>query len=159
MPTRIRHPQPPRGLTRFLFRLPIWFYRLGLGWLLGGRFMLINHVGRKTSLPRQVVVEVVRHNKVSDIYVIASGFGEKSQWFQNLMYNPDVTIQVGRRKLAVTARRLSEAEAADEMVAYARQHPNAARVLARFMGFEVEGTEADYRELGKEIPFIALRPT
>jgi deazaflavin-dependent oxidoreductase (nitroreductase family) len=153
---KISEPQPPRGLSRLLFRTPIYLYRVGLGWLLGGRFLLLNHVGRKSGLPRQAVVEVVRHDEASDTYVIASGFGERSQWFQNVMEQPEVTIQVGRRKLAVTAERLSREAAGDEMVDYARRHAGAARNLARFMGFEVDGSEEDYRALGEEIPFVHL---
>jgi deazaflavin-dependent oxidoreductase (nitroreductase family) len=155
---KLTEPQPPRGLSRLLFRAPIYLYRIGLGWLLGGRFLLLNHVGRKSGLPRQAVVEVVRHDEASDTYVIASGFGERSQWFQNLMERPQVTIQVGRRKLAVTAERLSREAAGDEMVDYARRHAGAARNLARFMGFEVDGSEGDYRALGEEVPMLALRP-
>lgn len=158
MPKKIAAPQPPQGMTRLLFRAPIYLYRIRLGWLLGGRFLLLNHIGRKSGLPRQAVVEVVRHDEGSDTYVIASGFGEKSQWFQNLMHNPDVTIQVGRRKLAVTARRISPEKAADEMAAYARQHSRAARSLARLMGYHVDGSENDYRALGEQIPFIILQP-
>jgi hypothetical protein len=30
----------PHGLLRFGLRLPIWLYRLHLGWLLGNRFLL-----------------------------------------------------------------------------------------------------------------------
>jgi deazaflavin-dependent oxidoreductase (nitroreductase family) len=153
---KMSEPQPPRGLSRLLFRAPIYLYRAGLGWLLGGRFLLLHHTGRKSGLPRQAVVEVVRHDEASDTYVIASGFGERSQWFQNLMQQPEVTIQVGRRKLAVTAERLSREEAGDEMVDYARRHAGAARNLARFMGFEVDGSEGDYRALGEEIPFFHL---
>jgi deazaflavin-dependent oxidoreductase (nitroreductase family) len=155
---KIGKPQPPQGLSRLLFRAPIYLYRAGLGWLLGGRFLLLHHVGRKSGQPRQAVVEVVRHDKDSDTYVIASGFGAKSQWFQNLIHQPEVTIQVGRRKLAVRAERLSAEEGEEEMRRYARVHATAARELARFMGYQVDGSEEDYRALGREIPFVALRP-
>ena len=38
--------RPPRTrLRRALFRAPIWLYRLGLGGLLGGRFLLLTHTG------------------------------------------------------------------------------------------------------------------
>lgn len=149
-------PKPPTGVSRYLFRLPIYLYKVGLGGLFGGRFLLLNHVGRKSGLLRQAVVEVVRHDPTSDTYVIASGFGERSQWFQNLMHTPDVTIQVGRRSLPVHARLMSPEEGAGEMAGYARRNPKSARTLAGFMGYEVDGTEAGYRELGAQLPFVAL---
>lgn len=48
----------PRGLLRLGFRLPIWLYRLNLGWILGERFLLLTHTGRKSGLVRQTVIEV-----------------------------------------------------------------------------------------------------
>ncbi len=157
MAAQMHQPKPPSGLSRLLFRLPIYLYKVGLGGLLGERFLLLNHRGRKSGLPRQAVVEVVRRDPATETYIIASGFGEGSQWFQNLMHTPDITIPVGRRTLLVHARRLYSEEAADEMADYARRNPKDARALAGFMGFEVDGTEAGYRELGAQLPFMALK--
>ncbi|SEK55561.1 hypothetical protein [Nonomuraea pusilla] len=42
----VRRPDPPSGLRRALWRLPVHLYRAGLGRLLGGRLMLLTHVGR-----------------------------------------------------------------------------------------------------------------
>ena len=42
MVEKIKEVHPPRGLARLGWRAPIWFYRLGLGGLLGGRFVLLN---------------------------------------------------------------------------------------------------------------------
>ncbi|MCB0050028.1 MAG: nitroreductase family deazaflavin-dependent oxidoreductase [Caldilinea sp.] len=151
-----KQPSPPRGLSKLFFRLPIWLYRLGLGGILGGRFLLINHIGRKSGQPRQAVVEVVRHDEASGTYIVCSGFGEEAQWFQNLMHTPDVTIQVGRRSLAVHAERLPAVAGGDEMVDYARRHPKSAAELAKFMGFTVDGSDADYRAVGETLPFVAF---
>jgi len=148
---------PPRGWRRFMFRLPIGLYRWHLGWLLGGRFLLINHIGRKSGLPRQVVIEVVRHDKNDQTIIVASGFGAKSQWYRNLQKTHDVTIQLGTKKYTAHAEFLSVEQGADEMVDYARRHASAARELAKLMGYRVVGTDDDYRALGREIPFIALK--
>ena len=153
-----KEPSPPRGLSRLFFRLPIWLYRLGLGGILGGRFLLINHVGRKSGQSRQAVVEVVRHDAATGTYIVCSGFGEHAQWFQTVMHTPDVTIQVGRRSLLVHAERLPAAAGGDEMVDYARRHPKSAAELAKFMGFAVDGSEAGYRAVGEQLPFVAFRP-
>ncbi|MEV0085192.1 hypothetical protein [Saccharopolyspora sp. NPDC050642] len=57
--------RPPKGLSRLLFRLPIHLYRWGLGWLFGSRLVLVNHVGRVTGKPRQVVLEVVSRDRAA----------------------------------------------------------------------------------------------
>lgn len=46
--------------NRRLVRSPIWLYRHGLGWLLGPRVLMLEHVGRKTGEPRYVCLEVVQ---------------------------------------------------------------------------------------------------
>jgi deazaflavin-dependent oxidoreductase (nitroreductase family) len=151
---------PPHGLSRWLFRLPIWLYRLGLGWLLGGRFLLLNHIGRKSGLPRQTVLEVVKYDKVSDTYYVAVGFGPETDWYRNLLQTPQASIQVKHRQLAVTADPLSAEQSGEAMVDYARRHPTAARNLSRLRGYNMQqGTEEDYRRVGRElVQFVALRP-
>ncbi len=151
-------PALPTGVSRLLFRLPIWLYRLRLGWLLGGRFVLINHIGRKSGQARQAVVEVVRHDQATDGYIVCSGFGKKAQWYQNLLATPDVTIQVGARKLAAHAEPLPAEASGKEMIDYARRNPTAARGLGKFMGLEVDGSEEGYRKAGEKLHFLALRP-
>lgn len=151
--------EPPRGLKRLLFRLPLWLYRLELGWVLGGRFLLLNHIGRKSGRPHQTVLEVADHDPISDVYSVASGWGEKSDWYRNLRAHPQVTIRVGGRKLAVTAELLSPEASAEAMVSYGRRYPKVAPTLARVMGYEVEPSERGYRALGREIiRFVRLHP-
>jgi deazaflavin-dependent oxidoreductase (nitroreductase family) len=150
----------PKGLQRLFFRAPIWLYRLGLGSLLGQRFLMLNHVGRKSGLPRQAVVEVARYDQETDTFLVASGFGPRSDWYRNLQKTPETTVQVGRRKLSVRAHFLSPKQSGEEMVRYARTYPSAARVLAqRVLGYEVDESKESYRALGEQsIPFVALEP-
>ncbi len=146
------------GFKRFLFRAPIFFYRIGLGGLLGKRFLLLNHIGRKSGQQRKTVLEVVNHEPETDTYFIASGFGKKSHWYQNILAQPDVTIQVGWRKMPVTAVPLTPEASGQAMVDYARKYPTAAKNLGRLIGYEVT-TEAEYRAVAHDsIPFIALQP-
>jgi deazaflavin-dependent oxidoreductase (nitroreductase family) len=157
MPEKIRDLHPPKGLSRLFFRLPITAYKIGLGWLFGDRFLLLNHIGRKSGLIRQAVLEVVTHDKETDTYIIAVGFGKESQWYKNLMANPDVTIQVGRRKLDVHAEQLSPEEAGETLLAFAKKYPFEARFV-NALGYTVDGTDEDWRALGGELILIALRP-
>jgi hypothetical protein len=67
----------PYRLGRLAFQLPIWLYRLRLGWLLGDRFLLLPHIGRKSGQVRQTVLEVVRHDHSTN-YVITSGWSAQT---------------------------------------------------------------------------------
>jgi deazaflavin-dependent oxidoreductase (nitroreductase family) len=147
-----------RGLARLAFRLPIWLYRLHLGWLLGDRLLLLTHVGRKSGLPRQAVIEVVRHDPVSDTYIIASGFGARVDWCRNIQKNPNVMVQSGRRQLEAVAQQLPLDMAAEELHDYAQRHPGTFRTIAkRLLGQELDGSAASCRRLAVDVPVIALR--
>ena len=158
--TRLR---PPRTrLRRALFRAPILLYRLGLGGLLGDRFALLTHTGRSSGRPRQVVLEVVGAHQASGGYLVASGFGARSQWFRNILHDPRVRFQVGWRRYAGLARPLPAEESGRRLAEYARRHPRTAAWLLRALGQEIDGSEAAYRRVGSDpehgVPLVALTP-
>ncbi|MGD2159491.1 MAG: nitroreductase family deazaflavin-dependent oxidoreductase [Anaerolineales bacterium] len=158
MPTKIKEVQPPRGLNRILYRLPILLYRLRLGWLLGDRFLLLIHTGRVSGAPRQTVLEIIRHDKKGDAYVVVSAWGEKSDWYRNIKKTPQVIVQVGRKRVEAVAERLSQEDAEREILDYARRYPRLLRALARLMGYQLEDSEQDYRALARLVPVVAFRP-
>ncbi|MGD2228576.1 nitroreductase family deazaflavin-dependent oxidoreductase [Mycolicibacterium nivoides] len=146
-------------MSRLLFRLPIYAYRHGAGWVFGDRLMLLNHRGRITGKPRQTVLEVVRHDPADDSFVVASGWGPAAAWYQNVLHTPDVSIQVGRRTIPVTAVPVPEDQGAEIFANYAVRHRTLARyLLPRLMGFAVDGSEADFRAAGQRMPFIKFVP-
>lgn len=149
--------QPPAGLARLVFRVPIHLYRLGLGWLFGSRLLLLNHTGRVSGKPRQTVLEVAERD--GDNYVVASGWGPGAAWYRNILRNPDVSIQVGTRTIPVTATPLGKDDGAQVFVRYASRHRAAAKyVLPRVLGFSVDGSDADFREVGRNLPFVRFVP-
>jgi deazaflavin-dependent oxidoreductase (nitroreductase family) len=149
----------PRGLLRLALRLPIWLYRFGLGWLLGERFVMLTHIGRKTGRLRQTVVEVVRYDSASSAYIIASGWGSKSDWFRNIQHAPDALLHTGRRQLEAVATPLPLEAAAEELCRYARRHPITFHNLARLMiGQPLAASEAECRALAQAVPLVVARP-
>ncbi|MDX3532403.1 nitroreductase family deazaflavin-dependent oxidoreductase [Streptomyces sp. ID05-39B] len=151
-----RRPQLPTGWRRLAMRLPILLFRAGLGPLFGRRLLLLHHTGRVSGLDRRVVLEVVSHDPVGASWTVASGFGQRADWYQNLREQPKTLIQVKNRPFAVTARFLPPDEGADIMAGYAQRRPRTARRLCAFMGLPVDGGEASYREAGRAIPFVRL---
>jgi len=152
--------QPPHGLLRLLLRVPIILYRLRLGWLLGRRFLLLTHVGRKSGVEHGTVLEVLRHDPETGRCIIASGWGEKAQWFRNVMANADVRYTVGVHEQAGRAMRVSIEEGGRELRDYGARHPRALRSLAKMMiGGEFEGTDDQYRILSSRVPVLEIRPT
>jgi deazaflavin-dependent oxidoreductase (nitroreductase family) len=130
--TSIRLPYPT-GLLRFAFRLPILLYRLHLGWLLGNRFLLLEHRGRKSGLLRQVVIEVVDQDKQVGSYFVVAAWGEKSDWYKNILAQSQVNIVVGSKHFPAIARTIPPEEAVQHLTAYAKSHPIAFRELGSIL--------------------------
>ena len=151
------HIRPPRGFSRTMWRLPIWLYRAHLGWLITSHFLLLEHTGRKSGQARQAVLEILKHDKASDVYYLAAGFGPSSDWYQNLLKTPQAKIQSGFHKADVIAEVLSVDEAERIIMDYARCYPAAIRTLAKIIGYEVKKGEVDYREFAKVVPIVALK--
>ncbi len=150
---------PPKGLLRLAFRVPVYLYRAGLGWLLGGRFVLINHVGRKSGNPYQVVVEVVERDQQSGIVTVAAGYGPQTQWYQNLKAHPETTIQIGGHKHRVTAEFVSPDEGADIMARYLNRYGAITGRLFSVLGYAWDGTEAGARQIARDsLRFVRLIP-
>ena len=156
--TVMSFPDPPRGFNALLWRMPIWLYRLGFGWLLGEKALLLTHIGRKSGQPRQAVLEIIQAYPSENRYLVVSGFGPGSQWYQNIKKEPRVTIQVRSKKIDAVAEQLEKKHAGDTLVAYAEKFPGNLKTLSRILGYEIDHSPAGYRAFGEQIPVIQFSP-
>lgn len=139
--------------VRWFVRAPIWLFRARLGMLFGSRLLLLEHIGRKTGARRYVVLEVVAR-PAHDTYVVASGFGERSQWYRNVQNQPHVRVTVGSHAPRhAVARTLDAAEARQALSRYVTEHPRAWRALRPV--FE-QTLGATINEQGTSLPLVAL---
>jgi len=135
--------------TRWLMRLPIGLFRRGLGWMLGPRLLMIEHLGRRSGAPRYVVVEVLERGPGR--FVVASGFGPGAQWYQNLRANRVAYLSTGLlRRAAARPRFLGEQESQVVLQRYGAAHPRAYRVLRDAMG-HLQGSDP-------HIPLVEFTP-
>lgn len=105
------------------------------------------------------MLEVAERDSANDSYIVASGWGVKAAWYQNILAAPEVSIQVGTRALPVMALPLSKDEGGEVFVRYAAKHHRAAQyMLPRVLGISVDGSEADFREAGQRMPFVQFVP-
>src|SRR5690554_3062746 len=111
--------------TRWLARAPVGLYRAGFGWLFGRRLLMLEHRGRSSGQRRYVVLEVVLR-EAPDRLIIASGFGDGAQWFQNLLAEPRCGVSIGfRRRIPAVASVIEPAERGRILEKYQRVHPAA----------------------------------
>jgi deazaflavin-dependent oxidoreductase (nitroreductase family) len=150
--------RPPGGLLRLAYRAPICLYRAGLGWILGKRFLMLTHTGRRSGLPRRVVIEVMRRDEMSGTFYVAAAYGDKADWLRNIRKTPLVSVTSGREQVHARAEVLSREQGADELQAYGERYPAALRVLTRLFGQEMPRHRAGYLALAGQMPIVALRP-
>jgi deazaflavin-dependent oxidoreductase (nitroreductase family) len=134
-------------------------YRARLGWLLGGRFVQLTVRGRRTGLPRQVVLEVIGGSPAAGHLLVASGWGPRAQWFRNVTVNPHVQVQVARRRCTGEVVALSEADGAEALREYARAHHWAYQwfIGPLILGHRPSGTSDEFRRLARLVPILMVR--
>lgn len=81
---------PQGGWRKFMFKLPFYLWRMGLGSLFASKMLVLTSTGRKSGLPRSTMLEHTRYN---GHYYVASGWGAKAQWYKNVLASPLVTVQ------------------------------------------------------------------
>lgn len=160
MVVQFKETHPPRDFARILWRLPLWLYRLHLGWLLQSRFLLLTHTGRKSGLPRQTMLEVIDAEKAKGTgnykYTVFSGWGKQSDWVRNIEKTPQVIIQVGRRSFHAQALRPAPEEAEALLLAYARKYPHVIRFVFRLLGYQIDGTEEEIRTIARHSTIVTF---
>lgn len=157
---------PDRGrlhpLLRMLFRAPVHLYHWRLGTLLGRRFLLLIHTGRRTGLLRETVLEIMEYREDTREAIVMSAFGVKAEWFRNIAARPGAEVMIGAQRFAATWRILDADEAVRVIAGYERRNrlmrPAVRATLSRLLGWRYRGTDADHRRLAAQLPLIAFRP-
>lgn len=152
--------QPGRTL-RWLLRGPRVLYRWHAGWLLGHRFLLLRHTGRRSGAAYQTVLEVVHYDAASRTATCMSGWGTGADWYRNVMAGP-AAVTIGRRTFPVIPEVLDPDRAAAVLAGYearnAWMRPVVRRVLSNLSGLDYDGSDAARRELVARLPLVDFIP-
>ena len=147
---------------RRLFQAPVYLYRCGCGRLLGHRFLLLIHVGRRSGLRRHTILEVIEYRKKRREAVVMSAFGPNADWLRNIKATPSLEVVIGSQRFIAAYRVLGQDEAVEVIAGYEQRNwfiaPVIRLVLSRLLGWQYEGREDDRRRLVAQLPFIAFRP-
>jgi deazaflavin-dependent oxidoreductase (nitroreductase family) len=148
------HPGP---VFKWLFKIPILQYKLGLGWTIGQFVLLLTTTGRRSGRPRHTPLEYV-YDKEHDRYRIAAGWGGNTDWYRNLLKDPNVSVQVGRKKFDALAEKVTDEEVAKYMMYVSERHPRMDRVWNRWSDRSLDGTFESYVYAAKFFPSVWLIP-
>jgi deazaflavin-dependent oxidoreductase (nitroreductase family) len=138
-----------------IFKLPVFLYRLRLGWLLGKRFMQITHVGRHSGKVRRTILAVLRFDeKTKEIYAVSAWKG--SDWYYNIQYSPALQVEIGFICYAPLQRTLSPEEITTAFVEYRKSHPIFSRIICRIPGWKWDSTSEEFLELARTLRGVAF---
>lgn len=149
----------PDPLRRFLYRLPLHLAPLGVdrlaAWLTGVEWLVLDTVGRRTGRPHRVVLDVLHHDVVRDVYYVQPAYGAAADWVRNALHAPEVTARVGARRFRARVRDATGPEGGEAMLRLVRSHPWYARVVAWFVGHvkDLQRPDADL------LPDLVVLPT
>jgi deazaflavin-dependent oxidoreductase (nitroreductase family) len=150
------------GIGRWLLRAPTAIYAARAGRLLGHRFLLLRHLGRRSGRAHATVLEVLSWDGASREAIVMSGFGPRAQWLRNVLVAGEAEIEIGDERWAASVRSLGPSEAAAVLADYERRNrfalPIVRRVLSRLAGFKYDGSEGARRELVGRLPLVAFSP-
>lgn len=147
---------PPSFLIPML-KLPVVLYRLRLGWLLGRRFMLLTHVGRRTGQVRRTVLAVLRFDPTTnEVWAVSAWQG--SAWYLNIRAKPAREVQICRVRYRPVQRDLSPEEIAAAFVEYRRHRPIFSRMVCRIPGWKWDSDYDEFLQLARSLHGIAFRP-
>jgi deazaflavin-dependent oxidoreductase (nitroreductase family) len=135
------------GALRVFSRIHIIVYRW-TGGIIGGRIfgnqmLLLTTAGRKTGQPRTKPVGYLTDGNAMIIVGGAAGAAKHPDWWLNLQSHPEAQVQVGRRRLRVSATRALPEEQQHLWARYPAQH-------ALFDKMQ--------KLVSREIPVVILRP-
>jgi deazaflavin-dependent oxidoreductase (nitroreductase family) len=148
-------------MLRRLLRAPTTLYRLGAGRLLGRRFLLLTHRGRKSGRIYRTMLEVVGWDEDRQEAIAMSGFGPRADWYLNVLAGGAEEIEIGGSRFRPRVRPLDTDEAARTFAGYEQRGwliaPVVRAVLSRLAGFRYDGSEDARRRLVEALPLVGFR--
>lgn len=149
--------QKPSGVFKWFLHAPTWMYRAHLGFLMGKRFLMIEHRGRKSDRPYHTVLEVAGRYPDKNEWIVTSGTGPGADWYRNLSAGKLDAVWVGsKRHNDATVRFLEAEEAAAVFHVYETAHAKTAQKLLDSMGVSYDGTDEGRIEMMRKIPMVSF---
>ncbi len=147
----IKHPQ--KGFLKWFFKMPMYGWRMGYGFLLGRWMLILTTTGRKSGLPRHTPLQFFggRERK----YII-SGWGHQADWLKNMTKYPNVTLQSAYGIESVQGRVVTEE--ADFIVAF--QHCQHDPIMRWWMNsMEIPITQEAFLANKDKFTLVTFDPT
>jgi deazaflavin-dependent oxidoreductase (nitroreductase family) len=146
---------PGSGWRKQFMKMPLRYWRMGLGPILQRWFLVLTTTGRKSGLPRHTMLEF---SVMDGKHYVGSGWGERPDWCKNIAADPRVTIQFSHGMESAMAKRVTADEEMASLyhVAKARKSPVWKEYLE---SLGIEDTVEDYVAKKERLVIFRLEPT
>jgi deazaflavin-dependent oxidoreductase (nitroreductase family) len=150
---------PGWGWRRMLMRMPLLYWRLGLKPLLVRsllfRFLVLTTKGRKSGRARHTMLV---HSVLDGRIYIGAGWGERTQWYQNILADPRVTVQARGPAFGAVARVIIDDEELRRLYWHLREMGPLWMWKRSLASWDIRDEVEDF--VGKKgcIPFLRLDP-
>lgn len=145
---------PPWWL-RALFAAPRGLYQIGLGRLLGHRFLELEHRDHRTGRLRRTMVEVVAYDPWTRESVVVAAWGPRSDWYRNVLEGGAARVRTAGARYTPDHRVLAQAEARGLLAAYERRNAAAVKLFRRLLRLR---PDEPFPDLASRMPLVAFRP-
>ncbi len=151
----------PNPLLRRAIGAPALLYRIGAGRLLGHRFLLLTHRGRRSGRIYRTILEVVGWDAERREAVVMSGFGPRAGWYLNALDGGAEEVRIAAARFRPAVRQPQTDEAVQVVAGYERRNRSVAPLVralfSRLAGFRYDGSEEARERLVDALPLIAFR--
>jgi deazaflavin-dependent oxidoreductase (nitroreductase family) len=147
----------PRWLMRLISKPPKFFYRIGLGPLLGRKVLLLKTKGRKSGLLRTTPLQ---YEQIGDAYYLGSMLGARADWYQNIVADPHVHLRIGRKTIPGLAEPINDPNQVYEFIKYRlAKNPRMIGTILRMDGISASPGEEELRDYSQDLTIVAIKPT
>lgn len=144
----------PKGLFRVIVRYPVLLYRLGFHRLVSGKVLLLTTIGRRTGQPR---VAPLDYEEEEGTFYLIPNQGTHATWYRNLIAHPDVTIQVGGRRMEAIATPVTDVQKKAHVLRLFASRRWASG-MNKYYGIPPGASDEDLLELAPHRAVVAVRP-
>jgi deazaflavin-dependent oxidoreductase (nitroreductase family) len=144
----------PRGIVRWIFRIPVWLYRMGLGVLIVNEVLLLATTGRRSG-KRRITPLGYGRDPATGSCTVAAGWTGDADWYRNAAAHPDVQIWLGARWIDCRAQPLPPEASAGQYRKLREINPYADRIFSKWLGRPFTPTDENF--LAVAGAFLSLR--
>lgn len=146
----------PRFLLRLMHFPPRLAYAVGLGPLIGCFILLLKTTGRKSGRRR---VTPLQYEEIEGCFHLGAALGQKADWVHNIQANPQVEIQVKRRRFAGRAQIIQDPSLiADYLEVRLQRHPKMVGAILRSDEVPFPPSRRDLEDYARRLLVVVIHP-